>query len=80
MKPEYDIDSWIIIGTTEKFLMGIVHRYEESDYRNTIRSSHILGRRGNKVETKNSIYNLLECSIPSDAKEMLDEIEELDNA
>ena len=82
MKPEYNLDCWSVVGMPEdQRLIGIFNRYDNKDsYRNTVRTSKILGRRGNAIETKNSIYNLLECSIPESKEDMLKYIKELENA
>lgn len=71
MKPEYTLDNWVVF-TSGKRLIGISSQY--GDY---VCTSTILGRHGNKIETRNSIYNLLECSIPDSKEDMLKDIKVL---
>ena len=73
MKPEYTLDDWVVFTTgSGKRLIGISSQY--GDY---VRTSPILGRHGNKIETRNSIYTLLTCGTLDVKEDMLKDIKEL---
>lgn len=77
IKPEYNLDCWVVVGEPdEQRLIGFSNRYDGESDKNIVRTSRILGRRGYAIETKNSIYNLLECSISESKDDMLKDIKE----
>jgi hypothetical protein len=76
-KPTYTITDWAIIEMGGTRLFGYSNRYEGKTEKNFIRTSPIIGRRGDAVETVNSIYVLGEAAEGYSEIEMLKEIVEL---
>lgn len=77
MKPTYTIKNWIITDINGLRLIGESSRYEGYTGKDFIRTSRIIGKRNNTIETKNSIYELGEVARDYDKTEMLKGIPEL---